>query len=108
MVTSGREAKCELASLELPDVSLEFGRRMSWLWAARRAFKTMDTRAFLTCVRASSHTQGIMNGELVQVWRKVKKNRTDVRKALVTHRCMVQPLLLAKRRIMCLCLIAVV
>ena len=27
-----------------------------------------------------------MNGELVFVWRKVKKNRTDARTALVTHR----------------------
>ena len=27
-----------------------------------------------------------MNGELVYVWRKVKKNRTDARTALVTHR----------------------
>ena len=75
--------------LELPDRSLEVGRRMSWLWAARRAFETMDTshrlrRALLTSVRASSHTQGIVNGELVHVWRKVKKNPTDARTALVT------------------------
>ena len=60
----------ELASLELPDHSSEFGRRMSWLWTARRAFETMDTshrlrRALLAGVRASSHTQGIVNGELV-------------------------------------------
>ena len=53
----------ELASLELPDHSPEFGRRMSWLWAPRRAFETMDTshrlrRAPLAGVRASSHTQG--------------------------------------------------
>ena len=27
-----------------------------------------------------------MTGELVYVWRKVKKNRTDTRTALVTHR----------------------
>ena len=33
----------ELASLKLPDHSPEFGRRMSGLWAARRAFETMDT-----------------------------------------------------------------
>ena len=32
----------ELASLELPDHSPEFGRRMSWLWAAIRAFETID------------------------------------------------------------------
>ena len=55
---------CELASLGLADHSPEFGRRMSWLWAARRAFETMDTshrlrRALLAGVRASSHTQGL-------------------------------------------------
>ena len=33
----------ERASLELPDHSPEFGRRMSWLWAARRAFENTDT-----------------------------------------------------------------
>ena len=33
-----------------------------------------------------THTEGIVNGELVNVWRKVKKNRTDARTALVTHR----------------------
>ena len=81
----------ELATLELPDHSPEFGRRMSWLWAARRAFETMDTshrlrRAQLAGVRASAHKQGIVNGELVYVWRKVKKNQTDARTALVTHR----------------------
>ena len=64
---------------------------MSLLWAARRAFETMDTshtlrRALLAGVRASGHTQGIVNGELVYVWRKVKKNRTDARMALGTHR----------------------
>ena len=53
----------DLASLELPDHSPQFGRRMSWLWAARRAFETMDTShrvrsALLAGVRASSHTQG--------------------------------------------------
>ena len=81
----------ELASLELPDHSPEFGRRMSWLWAARRAFETMDIshrlrRASLTGVRASAHTPGIVNGVLVHVWRKVNRNKTDVRTALVTHR----------------------
>ena len=64
----GEEQSGELASLELPDHSSELGRRMSWLWAA------------------SSHTQGIVTGELVFVWRRVKKNRTDARTALVTHR----------------------
>ena len=64
---------------------------MSWLWAARRAFETMDTshhliRALLAGVRASAYTQEIVNGELVYVWRKVKKNRTDARTPHVTHR----------------------
>ena len=44
--------------------------RMSWLRAAKRAFETMDTshrvrRALFSGVRASSHTQGIVTGELV-------------------------------------------
>ena len=93
----------ELASLELPDHSLEFGRRMSWLWAARRAFETMNTshrlrRALLVGVRASAHTQGIVNGELVYVWRKVKKNRTDARTALVTHRWYVPAIVVGKEK----------
>ena len=75
----------------LPDHTPEFGRGKSWLWAARRAFETMDTshrlrRALLAGIPASSHTQGIVTGELVSVWRKIKKNRTDARTALVTHR----------------------
>ena len=50
----------------------------------------MDTshrlgRALLAGVRASAHTQGIVTGEVVYVWRKVKKNRTDARTALVSH-----------------------
>ena len=40
-------------------------------------------RALLEGVRANSHTQGIVTGELF-VWRKVNKNRTDARTALVT------------------------
>ena len=81
----------DLASLDLPDHSPELGRRMSRLWAARRAFETMDTshrlrRALLAGVRASGHIQGIVNGEMVYVWRKAKTNRTDARTALVTHR----------------------
>ena len=81
----------ELASLVLPDHSPEFGRRMSWLRAARRAIETMDTShrlrsALLAGFRARAHTQGIVNGELVYVWRKVKKKTTDARTALVTHR----------------------
>ena len=60
----------ELAPLKLPDHSPELGRRMSWLWAARRAFETMDTshhlrRALSAGVRASGHTQGIVTSELV-------------------------------------------
>ena len=66
--------------------SCQITRRSS----ARRAFETMDTshrlrRSLLAVVRASSHTQGIVNGELVYVWRKVKKNRTVARTALVIH-----------------------
>ena len=43
---------------------------MSWLWAARRAFETTDTRyrlkrALLAGVRASANTQGIVTGEWV-------------------------------------------
>ena len=84
----------ELASLELPDHSPEFGRRISWLCAARRAFETMDTsrlrRPLLAFVRARTHTQGIVNSELVYVWRKVKKNRTDAHypsEVWSSHRC---------------------
>ena len=69
----------------------KFGRRMSWLWAARRAFETVGTshrlrRASLTNIRASAHTQGMVNGDLVHVWRKVKRNNTDARRVLVTLR----------------------
>ena len=69
----------ELASLELPG------------GAARRAFETMDTshrarRALLAGVRASSHTQRNVTGELVFVLRKATKNRTDARTAFFTHR----------------------
>ena len=103
----------ELASLELPHHSPEFGQRMSWLRAARRAVETMDTshrlrRALLACVRASAHIQGIVNGELVYVWRKVKKNRTDARTVLVTHRWHRPAIVSGKRRTTCLCLFAVV
>ena len=49
---------------------------MSWLWAARRAFESMDTsdclrRALLELERVK--TQGIVTGELVFVWRKSRK-----------------------------------
>ena len=52
--------------------SPKFGRRMSWLWAARRAFEPMDAshrfrRSPLAGVRAGAHTHGIVNGELVHV-----------------------------------------
>ena len=85
-----RRENRELATLELPDHSPEFGRRMSRSGDARRAFETTDTshrlrRALLASVRESVHTQGIENGEL-DVRRKVKKNRNDARTALVTHR----------------------
>ena len=66
----------ELASLESPENSTDFGRRMSWLWGARRAFETMDTghrlrRALQDGIPASAHTQGIVKSELIYVWRKV-------------------------------------
>ena len=68
---------------------------MSWLWA--------DTshrlrRALLAGVRASSHTQGIVNGELVYFWREVKGNRTDARTALVTHRWYGPAILVGKEK----------
>ena len=81
----------ELASLELPDHSPEFVDECHGCGRQRRAFETMDTshrvrRALLAGVRASSHTHRIVTGELVFVWRRVMKNRTDARTALVTHR----------------------
>ena len=77
----------ELASLELPDHSLVFVRRMPWLWAARNHGheSPCETCAVGRCSTQCSHA-GIVNGELVYVWSKVKKNRTDARTALVTHR----------------------
>ena len=56
-----------------------------------RSFEAMDTchrlrNTRFAGARHSSRTQGIVNGELVYVWRKVKENRTDTRTALVTHR----------------------
>ena len=70
----------ELASLELPNHSPELGRRMSWLWAAGRAFETLDAshrleRALSTGVRARSHTHRIVNVELAYVSRRVKKKQ---------------------------------
>ena len=44
-----------VASLELPDHPPEFGRRMSWLWAARRAFETMGV-VVDWCSSKRSHT----------------------------------------------------
>ena len=75
---SGDRWSCQITRLS---------RRMSSLWAARRAFETIDTshrvrRALLARV----HTKRIVTGELFFVWRKFKKNRTDARTALVTHR----------------------
>ena len=104
----------ELASLELPDHSPEFGQRMSWLRAARRAVETMDIshrfrRALVACVRASADIQGIVNGELVYVWRKVKKkqNRRADGTCFVTHRWHGPAIVSGKRRTTCLCLFAV-
>ena len=57
----GEKQNGELPSLELPDHSLEFGRP-----------------PLETCFAS---TQVIVNGELVHVWRKVRKNTTDARTA---------------------------
>ena len=62
------------------------------LWAARRVFETMDTshrlrRALLAGVRASAHTQGIVNGDVVCVWRKVKRNKTGARSPSAVRSC---------------------
>ena len=77
-----------LASLELPDQTPDFGRRMLWLWAARRAFETMEppceTRFFGKSSSEFTHP-GDSDWRTV-FWRKVKKNRTNARTALVTHR----------------------
>ena len=81
----------ELSSLEALDHTPEFGRRMSWLWAARRAFESVDTShwlrgALLACVRSNAHTQRLVNGDLVYVRREVKRKKTNVRTVLETHR----------------------
>ena len=84
-----RSKVAKLASLELPDHSPAFGRRMSWLSAAQRAFETMDTshrlrRALCAGVRASSHTQGTETDELVLCAEKSRKTE-PTRTALVAH-----------------------
>ena len=56
--------------------------------------QTVDTshrlrRASLTNIRASAHTQDVEwchDGDLVHVWRKVKRNNTEARRVLVTLR----------------------
>ena len=48
----------EFASLELPDHSLEFGRRMSWLWSARRAFGFVTGELFLRKVKKKQNRRG--------------------------------------------------
>ena len=72
----------ELTSLQLPDHSPDIGRRMSRFWAASCAFETMVTghrlrRALKAGVRGCAHTQGVVTGDLVYVWQKVKRNKTD-------------------------------
>ena len=72
-----RSVSGELASLELPDHSLEFGRRNVMVVVA---FETMDTshrlrRALLAGVRESSHTQGVVTGELFFSWAKSQEEQ---------------------------------
>ena len=102
----------ELASLELPDHSPEFRRRLSWLWAARRVFETVDAshrvrRALLAGVRASSLIQGIVPDEMF-FGEKSRKTEPTRGQHLLPIGGMVRPLLSAKRRTTCLCLIVVV
>ena len=102
----------ELASLVLPEHSPEFGRRMSWLWAARRACETMNTchrlrRALSAgCSSKCSHTgdcerrAGLFGG-------RSRKTEPTRGRHLLRIGGMVQPLWSANRRTMCSCLIAV-
>ena len=88
-----------LASLELPGHSPEFGRRMSWLWAARRAFGQGFERVH--------SSRGLC---LVKWFFGEKSRKTEPTRGqhLLPISGMVRPLLLAKRRTTCLCLIVVV
>ena len=77
---------------------------MSWLWAARRTFETMDTshrlrRALLAGVRASAHSQGIVNCELVLCLAEAsEKTRLTPRTALVTHQCYCPAIVVGKEK----------
>ena len=103
-----RRENRELASLELPDHSPEFGRRMSWLCA----FETMDTirlrRALLAFVRARTHIKGICERRtgLCFGGRSTKTEPTRGRHLLPIGD-MVEPSVLAEGRTTCSCLIAV-
>ena len=82
-VANWRHWSCQITHLSDVDEVL-------WLWAAFRAFETMDSshglrRALPASVRASAHTQGIVNSDLEYVWRQVTRNNIDVRTALVTN-----------------------
>ena len=59
--------------------------------------KTMDTSHRVRGSSEFTHP-GIVTGELVFVWRKVKKNRTDARTALVTYRCYGPAIVAGKER----------
>ena len=78
------------ASLELPDHSTEFGRRMSWLWAARRAFEIMDTSHRLRTGLCFAKSQ--------------EKTEPTRRRHVLPIGEVVQQMLLAKRRTTCSCL----
>ena len=77
-VANWRRWSCQITHLSSVDECHGYG--------ARRAFETMDTGhrlrpAVVAGVRASAHTQEIVNAESRE------KNSTDARTALVTHPC---------------------
>ena len=104
----------ELASLELPEHSPEFSRRMSWLRAARRAFAThghqssIETCAVCRCSSQCSHPGDRERRTGVCLAESQEKTETTRGPHLLPISSMVQLSLLAKRRTTCSCLIAVV
>ena len=89
MIDSSESSK--LASLESAKVSPDFQKRMSWLWAARRSFELLDSshrlrRSLLAGARSTLSTKGIVSGELVCIWRKIKRNKKDSITPLVSRR----------------------
>ena len=92
----------ELASLELPDHAPELvdeGHGCGLQDVPSKPWTRVtvgDARCWQGFER--SHTQGIVTGELVFVWRKVKKNGTDARTALVAHRWYGPPIVVAKEK----------